>query len=116
MIGKLSSRALSEKFRKTGFDCDKEASWFPYAAKMKMSGRKIKPSEVRIILASVDTAIAAYLLLAIHTLRKHYLFSWVDIYQWWNKCKEVGELYSRGMTDDFIVTFMKEECDLEIVR
>ena len=83
---------------------------------MKMSGRKIKPSEVKIILASVDTAICAYLLLAIYTLRKHYLFSWIDICRWWEKCREVGELYSKGMTDEFIVTFMKEECGLEIVR
>ena len=107
---------LYDAFREKGFDCEREAARFPFAAKMKMSGRKIKPSEVKIITASVDTAIKAYLLIAIHTLRVHYNFSWIDIANWWEKCKEVGECYARGMTDDYILAFIKDECDLEIVR
>ena len=99
-----------------GFSCAGGATAFPYAAKMKMAGRKIKPSEVRVILASVDVAIEAYLVLAIYTLRKHYRFTALDINCWWKKCREIGELYAKGMTDEFILQFIKDECDLEIVR
>lgn len=115
--GILSSKETDQwLWDKFDISCKAYAKFFPFSAKMKMAGRKIKPSEVKVILASVDVAIEAYLVLAIYTLHKHYRFNEDDIRRWWIKCIEVGELYSRGMTDDFIVQFMKDECDLEIVR
>lgn len=113
--GILSSRVTESKFRKSGFDCERKASEFPYRAKLKMYGGKLKTKhDYNIMLASVNVAIEAYLILAVHTLRKHYGFSWNDIHNWWSECKKVGRLYSEGMTDEFVMKFIKDECDLDI--
>lgn len=114
--GVLSSKETEKSLRKTGFDCELEASQFPYRAKMKMLGKKCKPSNIRVMLASANVAIEAYLILAVYTLRKHYGFSHQMIREWWTKCIEVSELYAKGMTDDFVMKFIKDELGLEITR
>lgn len=116
--GELSSKD-TERWIYESFDiyCALEARRFPYRAKMKMAGLKnIKPSDVKVIIAGVEVAIEAYLILAIYTLHKHYKFNCEDIHKWWAKCIEVGELYAKGMTDDFVTKFITEETGIEIVR
>ena len=113
--GTLSLKETSVKFKKVGFNCEEKAVLFPYRAKIKMAG-PIKPGKMKIALASVETAIESYLILAVHTLRTHYQFGWDDINNWWKKCVEVGELYAKGMTDDWVIKFIKDEMDLEIER
>lgn len=113
----LDSRTTESKFRKAGFDCEREASNFPYRAKLKMYGKKLKTKrEYDIMLASVNVAIESYLILAVYTLRTHYNFTWEMINVWWNSCLQTAGLYSVGLTDDFIVDFIKDEIDLEVTK
>lgn len=115
VAGSFDSKEIEYKFRKVGFDCEREAAEFPYRAKVKMYGGKLKTKhDYSVVLASVNVAIEAYLILAVYTLRKHYGFSWIDIRVWWEKCKEIAGLYAEGMTDEFVMKFIKDECDLEI--
>ena len=113
--GELSSEQVEWNFKKVGFDCEHEANRFPYRAKIKMIGKKCKPNNVKIMVSTANVAIEAYLILAVYTLKYRYGFSHRMIRDWWSKCIEVGTLYSKGMTDDFVVNFIKDECDLEIV-
>ena len=109
-----SAVSLSHK-QKLGFDCFVEAMHFPYRPKMKMYGGKIKNmQEHGIALTSINGAIETYLILAVHTLRENYKFSKADIWKWWEKFKEVSELYVDGMTDEFIIKYIKDECGLVI--
>ena len=111
---------LDEKegsYRRCGLDCEKEAEKFPYRAKIKMYGKPVKSlRDNEIFLASVNAAIESYLILAIYTLRKHYYFTWAMIHHWWESCLDIAYLYARGMTDDFVMQFMKDECNLVIVK
>ena len=111
---------LDEKeasYRRCGFDCERLAEKFTYRAKIKMYGKPVKSlRDNGIFLASVNAAIESYLILAIYTLRKHYYFTWAMIRHWWESCLDIADLYARGMTDDFVMQFMKDECNLVIVK
>ena len=113
--GFISTAVSLEHKKKLDFDCYKEAVNFPYRPKMKMYGGKFRNmSEHNIALTSIDGAIETYLILAVHTLRENYRFSKDDIWKWWAKFKEVSELYVDGMTDEFIIKYIKDECGLVI--
>ena len=105
---------LSHK-NKLGFDCYAEAKNFPYRPKMKMYGGKVKTmGEHNIALESINGAIETYLILALHTLHENYRFNKDMIWKWWEKFKEVSTLYVDGMTDEFIMQYIKDECGLVI--
>jgi len=97
------------------FDCTKEAVNFPYRPKLKMYGKSFRNmNEHEIILISINGAIETYLVLALHVLRDIFHFSREDILIWWNKFKEISELYVDGMTDEFIMKYLKDECGMKI--
>ena len=110
--------SLKEVYKKqTGFDCAEEARKFPFRAKLKMYGKKLKTKkDYEIAINSTTDAVGIYLILAVHTLRKDFTFSGERIRWWWDKCLEVAELYTRGMTDEFIVKFLEEESGLKIAE
>ena len=82
-----------------------------------MYGKPIKSKrDIDIVLASINAAIESYMILAIYTLKKHYNFTWNMIRHWWESCLDIADLYARGMTDDFVMQFMKDECNLVIVK
>lgn len=112
------SWALQEVYKKqTGFDCAEEARKFSFRAKMKMYGKKLKTKrDYEIAINSTTDAVGIYLILAVHTLRKDFAFSGEMVRRWWDKCLEVAELYTRGMTDEFIAKFLEEECGLKIAE
>ena len=115
--GILDCDEQEKSYRRCGFDCERLAEKFPYRAKMKMYGKPVKSlRDNEIFLASVNAAIESYLILAIYTLRKHYYFTWAMIRHWWESCLDIADLYARGMTDDFVMQFMKDECNLVIVK
>ena len=45
----------------------------------------------------------------VSVLREKFAFSGDMIRQWWTKCLEIAELYTRGMTDEFIIGFLEGE-------
>lgn len=113
--GFVSTAVSLDHKNKLGFDCFVEAKNFPYRPKMKMFGGKPKNMmEHNVALVSINGAIETYLILAVHTLRENYRFSKADIWKWWEKFKEVAELYVDGMTDEFIIKYIKDECGLVI--
>ena len=115
--GLLCLDEKEESYKRCGFDCERLAEKFPYRAKIKMYGKPVKSlRDNEIFLASVNAAIESYLILAIYTLRKHYYFTWAMIRYWWESCLDIADLYARGMTDDFVMQFMKDECNLVIVK
>lgn len=112
----FNSMAVEESHKKSlGFDCMTEAKNFPYRPKMKMYGKKLKTMrDHNIALESINGGIETYLILAVHTLRENYRFSKEMIWKWWEKCKEISDLYARGATDKFMIQYLKDECGLEI--
>ncbi len=116
--GGFESTSVSKKHKKNlDFDCFIEAKNFPYRPKMKMFGGKIKSmGEHSIALTSIDVAIETYLILALHTLHENYRFSKDMIWKWWEKFKEVSMLYTEGMTDEFVMKYIKDECGLAITK
>ena len=119
IAGKLKSKDTENKLREWGFDCEKRAAVFPYRAKVKMicGDRPVnKVKNFNILLCSADVAIRAYLILVVHTLRTHYRFSLDDVNRWWDKMLEVGGLYAKGMTDEWVISFIKDDSGLEIVK
>ena len=114
----LDSRTIEALFRKSGFDCEKEASNFPYRAKVKMyGGKKLKTKhDYNVMLASVNVAIESYLILTVYTLRTHYNFTWEMIRNWWESCINTSKLYSDGLTDQFVMDFIKDEIDITITK
>lgn len=113
--GFVSTAVSLDHKKKLDFDCFVEAKNFPYRPKMKMYGGKPKTmQEHNIALTSINGAIETYLILAVHTLRENYRFTKADIWRWWEKFKEVSELYVDGMTDEFIIKYIKDECGLVI--
>ena len=112
------SWGLMELYKKqTGFDCAREARMFPLRAKLKMYGKKLKTKrDYEIAVNGTTDAVGIYLILAVHTLRTDFALPGEMIWRWWYKCLEVAELYTRGMTNEFITKFLNEECGLEIAE
>lgn len=114
LISTLVEKNHNDKF---GFDCRLEAQNFPYRPKMKMYGKQPRNmADHNLALVSINGAIETYLILAIHTLHENYRFNKDMVWQWWNKFKEVAELYVNGMSDDFVIQYFKDECDLDITK
>lgn len=112
------SWALQEVYKgQIGFDCEEEARKFSFRAKLKMYGKKLKTKKDYVIaINSTTEAVGIYLVLAVHTLRKDFGFTGEMIREWWNKCLEVAELYTRGMTDEFMAKYLEEETGIKIAE
>ena len=114
----MMSYAMEALLKKQiNFDCRQEAKKFPYRAKMKMCGKKLKGMKnYEIAVGSTTEAVEAYLVLAVQTLREEFSFSKEMVNKWWSKCIEISNLYARGMTDEFIIDYLEKEFGLKIDR
>ena len=101
-----------------GFDCEKEAREFPLRPKMKICGiekvKRLVDAEVSINNAS--DSLESYLIIVIKTMRDNYRFSKKNVYLWWEKFKEVAQLYADGMTDEFVVKYIEETLEWELKK
>ena len=101
-----------------GFDCEKEARNFPLRAKMKICGiqkvKRLVDAEVQINNAS--DSLESYLIIVIKTMRDNYRFSKKNVYLWWEKFKEVAQLYADGMTDEFVIKYVTETLEWELKK
>ena len=103
--------------KQMGFDCNREAKKFPYRAKIKMCGQKLKGmNNYEIAIESTTEAIETYLVLAVQALREKFAFSGEMVNKWWNKCIEISDLYARGMTTEFLIDYLEKEFGLKIER
>lgn len=104
---------IEHRFRKMGFDCEKEAIQFPFRAKVKMAG-KIHTRDMDVAVHNINDAIETYLVLAIYTLRKNYHFSMDKIRQWWQCIRDFSINYATGMNDEHVIEYFIQECGLGI--
>ena len=105
---------LDMKFKKNlDIDCRKMAVNFPHRPKMKLYGKKNKHADI--VLHNTNDCIEDYLLLAVLILHKHYRFSAARINQWWEQAVEFSRLYVDGLTDEHVVKYFIQECNLKIV-
>lgn len=108
---------LDQQFKDNlGIDCYKMAVNFPYRPKMKLYGKKTKNSDVVIVLKNANYCIEDFLILCIYTLRTNYKFSAQRISEWWEQVIEFSRLYAEGLTDEHILKYFMQECDLEITK
>lgn len=98
------------------FDCEKEAFQFPFRAKMKMAGKKIKPKDMAVAIQNINDALEVYLILSVYTLKKNYRFSNDQVKEWWDHVKDFCLLYAQGMHDEHVIEYFKQECDLVITE
>lgn len=99
-----------------GFSCNEAARRFPLRAKMKMLGKRPKRmSDWDVALQNATDAIEVCLVLFLHEFVKVLQPSPSDIRLYWESMVENADLYSRGMTDEFVVKYFLDEIDLEIV-
>ena len=106
-------KELDQKHKNNlGVDCWKMAVNFPHRPKMKLYGKKTK--HVDIVLQNTNECIEDYLLLCVFILHKHYRFSAARIKQWWEQVIEFSRLYVDGLTDEHVVKYFIQECNLKI--
>lgn len=99
------------------FSCEESARRFPTRAKMKMLGRRPKRmQDWDVALQNATDAIEVCLVLFLHEFVKVLQPSAEDIKVYWESMVENADLYARGMTDDFVVKYFKNEIDLEITE
>lgn len=116
-LGIIKPQELEDKFKANiGFDCEKQAEKFPYRAKIKMYGKRLKTTQdYDIAIKNINAAIETYLILAVHTLHTNYKFSAKMIEVWWEECIKFSlDNYANGMKDEHVVQYFKQECDLDI--
>ena len=100
--------------RNVNIDCRKMAVEFPHRPKMKLYGKKTKDSIV--VLNNATDCIEDFLLICIHTLRTNYKFSAKRINEWWEQVIEFSRLYTEGLTDEHVIKYFMQECELEITE
>lgn len=106
---------LSNKLKENaGIDCRKMAVQFPYRPLMKLYGKPIK--DMGIVYNNAIDCLEGFLLIGVHTLRKHYRFSADRIMEWWEQVIEFSRLYTEGLTDEHVIEYFMMECELEITE
>lgn len=97
-----------------GLDCRKLALQFPYISKMRIAEVGKKSKQIKSALAGCDNAIEVYLVIALREL----VFTWdmtrEDILVFFEKIKENSNLYRKGMKNEFVQKYFKDELDLVI--
>lgn len=104
-------------YDKSGIDIVKMAKEIPIRVMIELAKRSNK--KLRIageIPLACRQAVELYLVEMIPILQKHYKYSVARIEKWWIEILAFLPLYSTGLTDDHIVKYFDQECNLEITK
>ena len=106
-----------DKFLKEehNLDCNKLAVAFPYISKMKMAEydtRKVKGTKAALV--ACDNAIEVFLVIFFYELIKEWGYSREQVLECYEQMKANALLYRKGMTNDFVKQYFKDEIDLVI--
>lgn len=96
------------------FDGPAEAYKFPYRAKLKMYGKKTTPKSIIDINVAATDALECYMLLVGYTLHTDYGFTKDQFMKWYEKFVDFCKLYSDGLTDEHVLEYFIQECNLTI--
>lgn len=100
---------------KAKVDCRQTAKEFPYRVKVKMAGDLRKKSDIAEAVSNATDSVEMFLVIAIKTLRDHYRFSAEKVHHWIERLVETSRLYAEGLTDEFVMNYIKEILEWEIV-
>ena len=106
-----------DKFLKEehNLDCHKLAVAFPYISKMKMAEydtRKVNGTKAALV--ACDNAIEVFLVIFFYELIKEWGYSREQVLECYEQMKANALLYRKGMTNDFVKQYFKDEIDLVI--
>jgi hypothetical protein len=106
-----------DKFLKeeNDLDCHKLAVAFPYISKMKMAEydtRKVKGTKAALV--ACDNAIEVFLVIFFYELIKEWGYSREQVIECYEQMKANALLYRKGMTNEFVQQYFKDEIDLII--
>lgn len=106
-----------DKFLKEehSLDCHKLAVAFPYISKMKMAEydtRKVKGTKAALV--ACDNAIEVFLVIFFYELIKEWGYSRNQVIDCYEQMKANALLYRKGMTNEFVQQYFKDEIDLVI--
>lgn len=96
-------------------DCHKLATSFPYISKMKMAGydkRRVKG--VKAALVACDNAIEVFLVIFFYEIIKEWGYNREQALECYEQMKNNALLYRKGMTNEFVKQYFKDEADLII--
>ena len=96
-------------------DCRKLTIGFPYISKMIMAGynsRKVKGTLAA--LTGCENATEVYLVIFFHELTQEWGYNREQVLECYEQMKNNALLYRKGMKNDFVRTYFKDELDLEI--
>lgn len=96
-------------------DCHKLAVAFPYISKMKMAEydtRKVKGTKAALV--ACDNAIEVFLVIFFYELIKEWGYRREKVLECYEQMKNNALLYRRGMTNEFVQQYFKDELDLKI--
>lgn len=112
---RLDKASIREEIKnKYQFDCTENATKFPFRVKMKMTGKHVKDTTLNTLTAAATDAIELFLTLAIYTMKTDYQFDKEKIYFWFMKLVAFCKLYADGLTDEHVLQYFMQECELEI--
>lgn len=113
----LHERDMEETIKKkTGFDCRKKNSEFPYAYKMKMCDLKYPQKQTPTVATAVNDACGVYFILAGYTLVTRHNYTYDQLIEWYEKLKSFCWLYVTGMKDSHVFKYFSQEVGLEITE
>lgn len=96
-------------------DCHKLAVAFPYISKMKMAEYDTRKSKgARAALVACDNAIEVFLVIFFYELIKEWGYSREQVIECYEQMKANALLYRKGMTNEFVQQYFKDEIDLVI--
>ena len=96
-------------------DCRKLAVAFPYISKMKMAEydtRKVKGTKAALV--ACNNAIEVFLVIFFYELIKEWGYSREQVLECYEQMKANALLYRKGMTNEFVKQYFKDEIDLVI--
>ncbi len=103
-----------EKLRdKYGVDCIKLTRSFPYISKVKIANIK-KAKGIKDGVHGCDNAMEVYFVILFYELISKWGMNREDIDKFYEKLKENAELYRKGMKNDFVKKYFKDELDLNV--
>lgn len=96
-------------------DCIRLTNSFPYISKIKMAGINTKKVKgMKDGLAGCNNAMEVYFVILFNELFGTWNMNKEDAEMFYEKLKENAELYRKGMKNEFVKKYFKDEIDLEI--
>lgn len=96
-------------------NCHQLTMNFPYISKMKMAGhnqRNVKG--IKAALMGCDNAIEVFLVIFFHELTQEWGYNREQVLECYEQMKNNALLYRRGMKNEFVRKYFKDELNLEI--